>query len=117
MSATRANPCCSQQEKLILNFRGRFWHIGFLRKNLAIALEYGVESNASLAQTPAKWLHITFLTLLPQDSLVVRPTSTKPRITSLTSSSWTQWSWMFCRVETWAEPIEKASDRLAIFSI
>ena len=27
-----------QHEKLILNLRGRFWHIGFRKKNLAIAL-------------------------------------------------------------------------------
>ena len=87
MSAILTRPWLSQHEKLILNLRGRFWHIGLRNKNLAIALEYGVASNASLGHTPAKWLHITFLTEFPHASLVVRPTSTKPLMTSLTSSS------------------------------
>src|SRR5579885_276759 len=102
MSAILTRLCFSfsQHAKLILNLRGRFWHIVFLRKNLAIALEYGVASNASSAHVPANGLHITFLTVFPHASLVVNPTSTSPLITSLTSSSWTQWSCIFWRVET-----------------
>ena len=54
MSAILTRPWLSQHEKLILNLRGRFWHIGLRNKNLAIALAYGVASNASLGHTPAK---------------------------------------------------------------
>src|SRR5215203_5314372 len=89
-SAILTKPCSEQHAKLNLNFRGKFWHRGFLKKNFAIAFAYMVTSKGSLEHTPAKWLHITFLMVLPQASLDVRPPSARPLTTSLTSSNCTQ---------------------------
>src|SRR5581483_7310951 len=90
MSTILAMPCFSQHVKLILNFLGSDWLIGFLNKNLVAATAYGVGSKTSSGQTPASGLHIILLTEFPHASLVVIPTSAKPLRTSETSSKATQ---------------------------
>jgi xanthine dehydrogenase large subunit len=59
---------------------------------------------AHVLGVPSNAVTVMLRTVLPQASLVVRPTSARRRMARSTSASCMKWNWTFCRVVTWPYP-------------
>ena len=91
-----------------LNLRGRLASSGSPMKRLVISSISGVGSMISSAAMPASGLPSTTRGVSPQASVVCRPTASRRRQISGTSSTRIQWYWMFCRSLMSAVPRAKS---------
>ncbi len=86
-------------EMAVLNLRGRFDSSGSPMKRSTISATAGLPSMISSAAMPATGDPSTTRGTSPQASVVDRPTDSRRRQISGTSSTRIQCSWMFCRSE------------------
>src|SRR5690606_33276796 len=95
--------------KLILNLRGSTPDSGCRRKYRVVASEYGVGSNTSVGEMPAKWHAVMLRTELPHASRLVMPASATRACAFDASATLTKWNWKFCRVVMWPKPRDQLS--------